>query len=158
MIISPFADVVNAWAAERHRAATPLRVWAARRRRGGPVASVILQRMPPAAPPLQATPLVRAAHAGPSSVFSSVGRQLDVVISVLVAKSHLDKGQIEQPALGCLVSSRHPADQTRLSHLVDVKLLHKVQVSAFPAQMSLSQNFNPLLFQAVHHVVVGVLI
>lgn len=50
------------------------------------------------------------------------------------------------------------ADRTRLSHLVDVELLYEVQVGAFPAQMSLSQNFNPLLLQAVHHIIVGVLI
>lgn len=96
--ISPFADVIDARAAKGHEAAAALSLRAAGRRRGGRVASVILQRMPPAAPPLQATPLVCAAHAGPAPVLPPVGRKLGVIISVLVAKSHLNRGQKEQPA------------------------------------------------------------
>lgn len=101
-MLSPFADVLDARAAKGHEAASPLSLRAAGRCWGRRVASVILQRMPPAAPPLQATLLIRTAHAGPAAVLSPVGRQLGIIIAVLVAKSHLERGQIEQPALLCV--------------------------------------------------------
>lgn len=48
--------------------------------------------------------------------------------------------------------------QRMLPDLVDVELFHEVEVSAFPAQMSLGHGFDALLLQTVHHVVVGVLV
>lgn len=79
------------------------------------------------------------------------------------------EGGIEKPALLCVCSfitgslgltsyENHMPGKSGLPHLVDVELLYKVQVRAFPAQMSLSQSFNSLLLQAIHHIVVGVLI
>ena len=44
------------------------------------------------------------------------------------------------------------------SHLVDVELLHQIQVGALPAQVSAGHRIHSLLLQHVHHVVERVLI
>lgn len=44
------------------------------------------------------------------------------------------------------------------AYLVDVELLHEVEVSSLPAQVSLGHGFDALLLQTVHHVIVGVLV
>lgn len=43
-------------------------------------------------------------------------------------------------------------------YLVDVELLHQVQVGSLSAQVPLAHGFDALLLQTVHHVVVGVLV
>lgn len=45
-----------------------------------------------------------------------------------------------------------------LPNLIDVELLHQVKVGALPVQVPVCHGFNPLLLQAVHHIIVGVLI
>lgn len=45
-----------------------------------------------------------------------------------------------------------------VADLIDVELLHQVEIGAFPTQMSLGHCFHALFFQTVHHVIERILV